>query len=182
MTADDDARSEALAEWAGSALRRAPASTDGMAELLARIAREPAHDATARGWRRWFTLPVLVTASVALAAGIGLGLSWREGRAPGGTTGALAASVLRPVRFVYVSPGARTVALVGEFNGWNPGATPMRRVSSGKVWVTSVDLPPGRHLYAFVVDDSTWVSDPQAPLAPEDWFGARNSVLVVSNR
>ncbi len=41
MTADDDARNEALAEWAGSALRRAPASTDGMAELLARIAREP---------------------------------------------------------------------------------------------------------------------------------------------
>ncbi len=91
------------------------------------------------------------------------------------------AGALRPVRFVYVSPAARRVTLVGGFNGWNPDATPMQRASGGKVWITSVELPPG-HLYAFVVDDSTWVADPQAPLAPEDWFGARNSVLVVANR
>jgi hypothetical protein len=34
-------------------------------------------------------------------------------------------------------------------------------------------------VYAFIVDGDRWVADPAAPMAPEDGFGIRNSVIVV---
>ncbi len=83
------------------------------------------------------------------------------------------------VEFVFVAPAARRVSLVGDFNGWDAAATPMVRSDGRSTWSVSVHLPPGRHVYAFVVDDSDWVSDPQAPLAPEHWFGQPKSVVVV---
>jgi hypothetical protein len=81
------------------------------------------------------------------------------------------------VRFVLPAPGARRVSLVGDFNGWDPDATPMLR-SDGS-WTVALALLRGRHVYAFVVDGSRWVADPTAPLAPEEGFGFRNSVVVV---
>src|SRR5438067_9973386 len=56
------------------------------------------------------------------------------------------------VRFVYVAPYASRVALVGDFNAWNPAAMPMRRSADGRAWMIDVPLMPGRHVYAFVVD------------------------------
>ena len=50
---------------------------------------------------------------------------------------------------------------------------------TGGAWHVALPLADGRHVYAFVVDGSSWVSDPQAPLAPERWYGASNSVLLV---
>jgi len=46
------------------------------------------------------------------------------------------------------------------------------------VWSVTLPLSVGRHLYAFVVD-SQWIADPHAPLAPDDGFGHRNSVVLV---
>jgi hypothetical protein len=84
------------------------------------------------------------------------------------------------VEFVFVAPRASRVSLVGAFNGWDAKATPMRTTGNRGTWAVSVPLAQGRHVYAFVVDDSTWVPDPQAPLAPEQWYGERNSVVVVA--
>lgn len=86
-----------------------------------------------------------------------------------------------PVHFVCASATGARVALVGDFNGWDPGATPMQAAGHGR-WTASVALTPGRHLYAFVVDGTTWLPDPAAPLAPEDGFGSRNSVVIVGGR
>ena len=80
---------------------------------------------------------------------------------------------------MLVAPSATRVALVGEFNDWDATATPMARAAGG-AWHVALPLANGRHVYAFVVDGSSWVADPQAPLAPERWFGARNSVLLVN--
>jgi 1,4-alpha-glucan branching enzyme len=85
----------------------------------------------------------------------------------------------RPIQFMLVAPAATRVALVGEFNDWDPAATPMSRAPGG-AWHVALPLATGRHVYAFIVDGTSWVADPQAPLAPEGWFGARNSVLLVS--
>jgi hypothetical protein len=87
----------------------------------------------------------------------------------------------RVVQFVLVAPAARHVALVGDFNGWDPRSTPLHRASAGHgdVWAVELPLAPGRHAYAFVVDDSTWVADPGAARAPGDDFGAPSSVIVV---
>jgi hypothetical protein len=97
--------------------------------------------------------------------------------AAGMLAGATAPGAERVVQFVLVAPGAAHVELVGDFNGWDPQASPMRR--AGDSWTLAVPVPRGRHVYAFVVDGSRWVSDPAAPLAPEDEFGFRKSVVVV---
>lgn len=83
------------------------------------------------------------------------------------------------VRFMVVAPAARRVALVGDFNEWDPQATPMLRPGPDTPWSVTLLIAPGRHVYAFVVDDHRWMPDPTAPLAPEEGFGIRNSVLVV---
>jgi 1,4-alpha-glucan branching enzyme len=85
------------------------------------------------------------------------------------------------VEFVFVAPGARNVSLVGDFNGWDAAATPMRRTDGRTTWSVALRLPAGRHVYAFVIDGDAWVADPQAPLAPEQWFGQRNSVVIVAS-
>ena len=86
------------------------------------------------------------------------------------------------VRFLFVADSARRVSVAGDFNDWNPTATPLRRAGNGNVWSVVVRVRPGRHLYAFVVNDSMWVSDATAPRAPETEFGGESSVLFVSRQ
>ncbi len=89
-----------------------------------------------------------------------------------------AASTDQLTQFVLVAPQARGVTLVGDFNDWNLLATPLRRAEGDGVWHVTVTLPPGRYRYAFVVDGSTWESDPEAPVAVDD-FGRSSSVVTV---
>jgi hypothetical protein len=83
------------------------------------------------------------------------------------------------VKFVLVAPQAARVSLVGDFNRWDPAATPMERTPTGGTWSVVIPLTAGRHEYAFVVDGKQWLPDPSAPLAPVDGFGAPNSVVLV---
>lgn len=55
------------------------------------------------------------------------------------------------VRFQFYDPFATRVTVAGEFNGWNPEATAMRRGDTG-VWTVDLALEPGRHEYKFVID------------------------------
>ena len=84
------------------------------------------------------------------------------------------------VRFELSAPRASRVTLVGSFNEWNPAATPLLRDPASGKWVVSVQLPPGRHVYAFVVDGDV-TADPDAPRAADDDFGSPNSVVFVSS-
>lgn len=84
------------------------------------------------------------------------------------------------VHFELAAPRASRVALVGSFNEWNPVATPLTRDPATGKWVVSLRLPPGRHVYAFVVDGDV-TADPAAPRAADDDFGSANSVLLVSS-
>jgi hypothetical protein len=83
------------------------------------------------------------------------------------------------VKFVLVAPQAARVSLVGDFNDWDPAATPMERTPTGGTWSVVVPLTAGRHEYAFVVDGKQWLPDPSAPLAPVDGLGVPNSVVLV---
>jgi hypothetical protein len=91
--------------------------------------------------------------------------------------GAAAGSSL--VQFGFVAPHASSVALVGDFNDWDPKATPLRAASTGGVWSVEVPIQPGRHLYAFVVDGTVWRPDPAAPQANGEDYGEPNSALTV---
>ena len=83
------------------------------------------------------------------------------------------------VRFVFVAPYASRVSLVGDFNKWNPAAMPMRRSTDGRAWLLDVPLPPGRHVYSFIVDGDL-TPDPAAPRAGDDDFGVPSSVVLVA--
>lgn len=83
-----------------------------------------------------------------------------------------------PVQFVLRHAHASTVALVGDFNGWAPDATPLERGADG-TWSATLALAPGRHVYAFLVDGKVWMTDPRAQVARDLDFGRENSVLIV---
>lgn len=82
------------------------------------------------------------------------------------------------VVFSLHAPEARTVALVGDFNGWHAGATPMTRQADGW-WRAIVPLRPGAYQYKFRVNGGQWLEDPSNPLRLPNPFGGYNSVREV---
>lgn len=54
---------------------------------------------------------------------------------------------------LFMQPlSARETSVVGDFNGWTAGATPLRPSADGTRLEAVVELPPGRHAYRIVVD------------------------------
>ena len=94
------------------------------------------------------------------------------------TRGVVSVGGASPVHFEIDAPLARRVSLVGDFDGWNPSALPMRRGADG-AWTIDVRIPPGRHAFAFSVDGRL-TTDPTAALAADDNFGVPSSVVVVN--
>jgi hypothetical protein len=82
-----------------------------------------------------------------------------------------------PRQFVLDRGDAKRVALVGDFNEWNPSAAAMTRV--GNLWSVTLPIVPGRHMYGFMVDDSLFVLDPRAPKASDSDLGVEGSVIIV---
>ncbi len=62
--------------------------------------------------------------------------------------------------FFCHAPQAKHVSLVGEFNNWDPNATPMAKQPDGR-WMVALDLSHGYHHYLFWVDGAC-VLDPNA--------------------
>jgi 1,4-alpha-glucan branching enzyme len=67
---------------------------------------------------------------------------------------------LHLVDFFCHAPQAKRVALIGDFNEWQPAAHPMTRMPDGG-WVIRMELPHGHHQYLFLVDGSPTL-DPNA--------------------
>jgi Glycogen recognition site of AMP-activated protein kinase len=78
----------------------------------------------------------------------------------------------------FVKPGAKQVAVAGDFNDWKPERSPLVQIGNGR-WVGDVNVKPGRHEYLFVVDGQ-WLTDPNAKETVQNPFGGKNSVLTVS--
>ncbi len=81
------------------------------------------------------------------------------------------------VSFALHKPDAKQVSLCGEFNGWSPSATPMKRHDDGH-WKTTVALAPGRYQYKLIVDGE-WIADPAAEKTVSNEHGSLNSVIEV---
>ena len=84
-----------------------------------------------------------------------------------------------PVQFVLAAPKAKKVELVGDFNGWDGSRTTLVRQANTGLWTLTIPLTPGRHVYAFVVNDSVWTLDPRAARAKDSDFGTEQSVIIV---
>ena len=78
----------------------------------------------------------------------------------------------------YENATARTVSVIGTFNGWSPDRSPMRAVSVG-TWEIVLTLPPGKHSYRFLVDNREQILDPSNESVESDGFGGQNSVIVI---
>lgn len=89
------------------------------------------------------------------------------------------AGALRRVQLLFRDPTAHTVSVVGDFTEWDAHQAPMTRDSASGLWSVTLALHPGRHVYAFLVDDTVWVQDPRALEAPDADFGRPGSVLLV---
>ncbi|MEW6427514.1 MAG: isoamylase early set domain-containing protein [Thermodesulfobacteriota bacterium] len=79
------------------------------------------------------------------------------------------------VEFTLFAPEAATVFLVGDFNGWDPAASPMRRFKDG-TFKKSLKLKGGRHEYLFLVDGQWW-NDPANGNRAANPYGGENSVI-----
>ena len=195
MTDDRDAMIDRIA----STLRPLPPVDDSAkARVLVAVAaeRERAREDVRRGrrgGRTWW----IVGAGVAAAAMMGAFLLREPQRSigmatPRAVTSAAAAARLaghdaasdadaarEPVQLVFRAPKASSVRVVGDFNEWDKERAPMTRDAASGLWSVTLLLRPGRHVYAFVVDDTVWTRDPRATAAPDADFGRPGSLLLV---
>ncbi|HVX39685.1 MAG TPA: isoamylase early set domain-containing protein [Gemmatimonadaceae bacterium] len=173
-----------------------PVSSGVDDRVMAAVRRMPRHSRSGL-WAR-LTTPRTITvtpltwgllaASVLLFAGIGIVREYEVlDRAAAPLASALFPKPAQPVRaqpvqFVLVAPGAKKVAVAGDFNGWDPTHEAYQaKQRGGGVWSVTAPVPPGHHRYSFVVDDSVWVADPTAPRALDDDYGMPNSAIVVED-
>jgi hypothetical protein len=71
---------------------------------------------------------------------------------------------------------ANNVILSGTFNGWDQQGYSMMK--NGNEWVLRIYLPPGKHLYKFLVDGQ-WIIDPDNKLWEKNQYQTHNSVIWV---
>jgi hypothetical protein len=191
-----DAEQDEIIERAATALRRyQPQNPAAIARILATVeGRE----------RRWWRAAVWPSVSTSLAAtgwlaaaALLLGFVSRQAtvgpdaqRHIGGIPAASSIPAIQvarvtgeavplPVQFTLRDVRATQVALVGDFNAWSAAATLLEPGEVAGTWSVTVPLSTGRHLYAFLVDGKTWMTDPRAQVARDLDFGRANSVLIV---
>ena len=93
-------------------------------------------------------------------------------------------SVARPkvttklVLFEYFDPSANVVALVGDFNHWNPAARPLKR-DAGGLWRVKIRLAPGNYQYKFILNGERWEEDPLNLQRVMNEHGTFNSIRSV---
>ena len=68
------------------------------------------------------------------------------------------------------------VSVVGDFNGWDPLAMPLRKRSNG-TRSASIELPSGEsYQFRYLAEGGIWFGDPEADSGPGDSI---DSLLVV---
>jgi len=197
MTDELESLDPYLQEIAAEARRPVAVDPAARRRLLEAIRAEPLPNRRGRvlAWflePHRFALPPLATA--ALAAGlVGIGVIGglaihRDGRLATEQPRAVVVGnprlpdsiAAQAVKFVLIAPKAARVSLVGDFNKWDETANPMTTLGGADgTWTIFVPLRPGLHTYSFVVDGTHFVADPAAPIAPDDGYGHKSSVVLV---
>ena len=71
---------------------------------------------------------------------------------------------------------ADRIWLVGDFNDWQPGVTPMRQERDA-VWRATLDLPLGKRYEFRYIIDGQWQSDCHADGFMVNDYGSDNSIV-----
>ena len=70
--------------------------------------------------------------------------------------------------------------VVGEFNNWDPAASPMTYSKRKKAFWVSLELEPGRaYQFRYFVDNELWCNDWQADAYIPSGMGQDNCVVVA---
>lgn len=73
---------------------------------------------------------------------------------------------------------AESLAVVGDFNKWDPAAGQMKRRKDG-TWARTVRLDPGTYRFRYVTGDNIWYNDPAADGYEPSGLGEDNCILVL---
>ena len=75
--------------------------------------------------------------------------------------------------------GDQPISVLGDFNGWDPYAHPLRKRSNG-TRSASVELSPGQVLrFKYLAGDGHWFCDPDAATVEHEEYRTVDSILVV---
>jgi len=75
---------------------------------------------------------------------------------------------------------ASSILLVGDFNNWQLGETPMKMTKTTGVWSVSLDLESGKsYQFRYLIDGNSWENDPEADGFIPSGLGSENSVLAL---
>jgi hypothetical protein len=176
-TIDDGVLKQVIAELRRP-VRLDPAVDQQVLDLIRSESPAAAAPGTPRRWGAWL-------AGAAIAAGVLLSVVLPDRRPATDPASAVAverteaSGDARPVRLRLAAPTSSRVVVVGDFNDWDPAATPLRPTGDGGTWMVELRLKPGRYHYTFLIDGRRWERDPSEPPAAESDFGAPVSVLTV---
>ncbi len=147
--------------------------------VMAEIAVLPARGAVRRALD-WLVRPASVRLSplawALVAATLVLLFVWQP--RDGGPLLDPAAGPVVYVQFSLEAPNATSVSVAGDFSEWQP-AFSLEDPDGDGVWTARVPVEPGVYAYMFLVDESSWQTDPNAGRYQDDGFGNRNAVLAV---
>lgn len=86
------------------------------------------------------------------------------------------------VHFTVQAPNARTVSVVGDFNGWDAGRHEMKRLPGNTVWEAWVRVEPGRYRYGFLIDGQLHALDSSRQSSIDDELQRGVSILIVPSQ
>jgi 1,4-alpha-glucan branching enzyme len=89
-----------------------------------------------------------------------------------------AKNTIKPVPFTCLAADAKAVFVMGDFNDWDPGSHPMKRMPDG-AWRGEVLLNHGHHHYLFLIDGKPTL-DPRAQGVARNEQNEKVSLLAVS--
>ncbi len=74
---------------------------------------------------------------------------------------------------------AESLVLVGDFNGWDETATPMKKAKGGTFSV-SVEMETGfEQQFRYIADGNIWLNDEAADKYVDSLLGSENSVIIL---
>ena len=86
------------------------------------------------------------------------------------------------VKLTFALPADQVVlpvSVLGDFNGWDPFAHPLKKRSNGTVSAT-VEVSPGQAIrFKYLASDGQWFCDPEAQTVVNDGSHTVDSLVVV---
>jgi 1,4-alpha-glucan branching enzyme len=88
----------------------------------------------------------------------------------------------KAVKVTFALPAAEVdqpVSVLGDFNGWDPMANPLKKRSNG-TRSTTVEVPAGQAFrFKYLAGDGSWFCDPDTASVIHDEYHTVDSLLVV---